>query len=162
VQDLCLLRNAVPALRLLKDAGFKLIMVTNQSGIGRGYFTETTLLKIHAHLQNLLRKKGVPLDAIYYCPHAPGDECSCRKPALGMVRQARRDFTLDLKRSFTVGDHPNDVLLGENMGGTGIFVLTGHGKEEYRTMQQSSAKDMPKLVVADLLAAARLIVKAGQ
>jgi histidinol-phosphate phosphatase family protein len=155
VRDLRLFADAVLALKKLKQAGFKIILVTNQSGIGRGYLTEKKLLQIHAVLEKRLAAAGVALDAIYYCPHHPDAVCGCRKPKLGMVEQARKRFHLDLKRSFTIGDHTGDVNLGQAMGGTAIFVLTGHGREEYPKLKAKGAK--PDYIAKNLLSAARYI-----
>jgi histidinol-phosphate phosphatase family protein len=160
VKDVRLFAKAVDGLRLLQDAGYKLIMVTNQSGIGRGYFTEKKLHQVHAYLEKLLLKKGVKLDAIYYCPHHPDEDCDCRKPKLGMVKRARRELNVDLKRSYTIGDHKGDFLLGQNMGGTGIFVLTGHGKHEYEKIKKSNGALNPDRVEKSFYTAAKWI--AGQ
>ncbi|MCX5779131.1 MAG: HAD family hydrolase [Elusimicrobia bacterium] len=159
VKDIRLFSCAVPALKKLRDAGFKIIMVTNQSGIGRGYLTEKKLLQIHVHLNKLLSAAGVPLDGVYYCPHHPDVACGCRKPKLGMVEQARKRFSIDLKRSFTIGDHAADVKLGQAMGGGAIFVLTGHGREEYPKLTAKGAK--PDHVAKNILAAARYITAHG-
>jgi len=160
IKDVRILRGTEEALQLLRGAGYLLILVTNQSGIGRGYFTETKLKQIHAHIQKKLTKKGLGFDAIYYCPHVPDDKCTCRKPKTGMVLQAAKRFSIDLSRSFTIGDHVNDFLLGQNMGGKGIFILTGHGRHEYKKIQASSGKMKPDIVAKNILAAARCIVAA--
>ena len=159
VKGLRLFAGAVKAMKLLKEAGFKLIMVTNQSGIGRGYLTEATLARIHAHLEKMLKKQGVSFDGVYYCPHHPDVKCSCRKPNLGMVRAAQRRFGLDLKRSYVIGDHVNDFLLAQNMKGTGIFVLTGHGKHEQEKIRKSKGVLRPDHIEKNILTAARLIIR---
>ncbi|MBN1621167.1 MAG: HAD family hydrolase [Endomicrobiales bacterium] len=158
VKDIRILSGTVESLSLLRKAGYKLILVTNQSGIGRGYLTKKKLALIHTHLKKLLKKKGVYLDALYYCPHAPGDNCSCRKPKLGMVKLAQKRLNIDLKKSFTIGDHVNDFLLGQNMGGTGIFLLTGHGKEELEKINSSGGRLKPDRIEQNLLAAAKWIL----
>ncbi|MHB9155712.1 MAG: D-glycero-alpha-D-manno-heptose-1,7-bisphosphate 7-phosphatase [Endomicrobiales bacterium] len=159
IKDVALLSGAPEALRLLKQAGFKLVLVTNQSGIGRGYFSEEAMHRVHRHLQKLLAKKGARLDGIYYCPHGPETGCSCRKPALGMVKKARRELNLDLKNSFTVGDHRGDFLLGRNMGGKGIFVLTGHGRREIEKIRREESGPAPDRVERNLCRAAKWIVR---
>lgn len=159
IKDLRLLSGAVAGMKLLKKAGYKLVLITNQSGIGRGYFTEAKLKKIHVRLAEMLKEKGAPLDAIYYCPHLPDDECACRKPKLGLIRKAGKRLNLDLKRSFSVGDHPGDFLLGQNMGGKGIFVLTGHGRKEFRNLRRREDGARPDRVERNLLSAARWIAK---
>lgn len=158
IKDIKLLKGAVEALKMLKTAGYKLIFVTNQSGIARGFLTETKLRKIHLYLDKMLKKKGVSLDAIYYCPHHPTDSCTCRKPNTGLVRKAAKRFNLDLRRSFSIGDHTGDFLLGQNMGGKGIFILTGHGKKENEKISKTGGKLKPDHTAKNLLSAAKWIL----
>jgi len=158
IKDIELFAHTIPALKLLKKAGFKLILVTNQSGIGRGYFTEEKLGRIHTSLQKLLTSKGAGFDAVYYCPHAPGAGCSCRKPNLGLVKLAGKKFHLNLKRSYSIGDHSGDFLLGRNMGGKGVFVLTGHGKREYRKFVKDPSAPRPDRIEKNILSAAKWIL----
>jgi histidinol-phosphate phosphatase family protein len=117
-------------LQLLSNHGFKLILTTNQSGIARKYFTLSQLKSVHKKMVMLLAKSGVKLDAIYYCPHAPDDRCSCRKPLIGMILKAKTRFNLDLTKSYSIGDKLTDVQLAHNFNGKGILVLTGYGKKE--------------------------------
>jgi histidinol-phosphate phosphatase family protein len=159
VKDLALLNGAVEGLRGLRSAGFKVIMVTNQSGIGRGYLTETKLAQIHAHLQKLLSMKKAAFDGVYYCRHLPEDGCACRKPRLGMVNEAAKKFNIDLKSSYSIGDHVNDLLLGQNMGGKGVFILTGHGKEEFRKIRREPGKYKPDHVAKNFREGAEWIIK---
>lgn len=159
IKDVKLFAHAVAAMKLLAGAGFKLVMVTNQSGIGRGYLTEEKLHQIHSYLEKLLARRGVKFDAIYYCPHHPEKECACRKPKTGMVKRAAKELNIDLKRSYTIGDHKGDFLLGQNMGGTGIFVLTGHGREEHKKIQASGGALTPDRIEKNIYTAARWIVK---
>jgi D-glycero-D-manno-heptose 1,7-bisphosphate phosphatase len=159
IKDVQLIKGAVEAVKLLKSSGYKVIVLTNQSGIGRGYFTEPELLKVHAFLVKLLKKKGVILDGIYYCPHHPDADCSCRKPKTGMVIKAKRKLNLDLESSYTIGDHKGDFLLGQNMGGKGIFVLTGHGKHELKKIKAEPEKYIPDHISSNILSAAKWIIK---
>jgi len=159
IKEVKLLGGSARALRMLKDAGFKLIVVTNQSGVARGYLNIKKLKEIHRFLQKLLRKKGVKLDAIYFCPHGADSRCLCRKPKLGMVNKAKKRFNLDLRRSFAVGDHTKDFLLGQNMGGKGIFLLTGHGKRELKKIHSSPRGLKPDKMFKNLLGAAKYIAK---
>ncbi|MFH1369263.1 MAG: HAD family hydrolase [Elusimicrobiota bacterium] len=140
LKDIKIFSGAVKGLKLLRESGFKTILVTNQSAIARGYLTEKKLRKIHARLQELLKRKGVAFDGIYYCRHLPGDGCLCRKPGTGMVKAAARRFKIDLKKSFTIGDHVNDFLLGKNMGGKAVFLLTGHGREEFGKIKKTGKR----------------------
>lgn len=115
------------AMHRLADLGFGLVVITNQSGIARGYFDLATLARIHDRLRDLLKVHGVRLDGIYLCPHGPDDDCDCRKPLPGMVNQAVADLGFDPKRAFVVGDKRVDVELARAVGATGILVRTGHG-----------------------------------
>ncbi|MGE3513098.1 MAG: D-glycero-alpha-D-manno-heptose-1,7-bisphosphate 7-phosphatase [Vicinamibacterales bacterium] len=128
---------ATVAIRALNRAGFRVIMVTNQSGIARGFFDEATVQAVHAHIAERLAEGGAHLDAYYYCPHHPDGRvapyagpCSCRKPARGLIERAVRELSVDPARSFTVGDRWLDVKLAQNVGGRGILVRTGYGALE--------------------------------
>lgn len=158
-----LITGAVAALRSLRAHGYKLVMVTNQSGIGRGYYTVNDMHRVHEHIQHELGKHGAAFDRIYFCPHHPEKPCQCRKPNLGMVRKAQRTLSLDLKRSFTIGDHAGDFILGQRMGGKGIFVLTGHGRLVLEEKLHTKAiNDVPDKIVRNLPAAVRWILAQEQ
>jgi len=113
------------ALKRLQDRGYLLVVVTNQSGIGRGYFNEETAIAVNLAMVEMLREEGVVLASIYYCPHHPGDGCRCRKPGLLMVERAVVDLGIDKDRSWFVGDIDKDVLTGMNAGLKPILVETG-------------------------------------
>ncbi len=113
------------ALASVKQAGAKLIIVTNQSGIARGLFSHNELEAVHMKLVQLLEVAGVSLDAIYYCPHHPDDGCGCRKPNRGMIDQAVREHGVDLERSYVIGDHARDIELAKRVGVRSILVTTG-------------------------------------
>jgi heptosyltransferase-2 len=113
------------ALSKLKQAGARLIVVTNQSGIARGFFSVGDLDAIHAKLRRLLDEAGVSLDAIYFCPHHPDDSCDCRKPRTGLIDRAVLERQIDLGRSYLIGDHVRDVELAKCVGSRSILVTTG-------------------------------------
>ncbi len=124
------------AIREARRAGFKVFIVTNQSGVGRGYLTEAELEKLHAGLAEALAAGGAPVDAIYYCPHHEQaglgryrTACECRKPAPGMALRAAREHDLDLSASYMVGDKIDDVKFGLAAGATPILVRTGYGRD---------------------------------
>jgi D-glycero-D-manno-heptose 1,7-bisphosphate phosphatase len=128
---------SIAAIRALNLAGFRTVMVTNQSGIARGFFDEAVVHDIHRHIAEELRAGGAYLDAYYYCPHHPdghvagyGGPCDCRKPRPGLVERATRELGVDPARSFTVGDRWLDVKLAANVGAKGILVRTGYGALE--------------------------------
>lgn len=117
-----LLPGAVEGMRQLQMLGYRLVIVTNQSGVARGYFTETTLQAIHTHLAEMLRAEGITLAGIYYCPHGPGDDCNCRKPRPGLALQAARDCQGDLKQSYVIGDKDSDIGLAKAVEAKGILI----------------------------------------
>jgi D-glycero-D-manno-heptose 1,7-bisphosphate phosphatase len=155
-----LLRGAGQALRRLNESGFAVVLVTNQSGVARGYFTEADVQAVNAQLQKLLAKHGAHFDAIYYCPHHPEGKvlkyrrnCRCRKPAAGLFSRAARELNLDLSRSFAIGDNVRDLLPLHKLGGRTILVLTGLGE----TMVEAS-EGIANAVVANLTVAVKWIL----
>lgn len=121
---------AAQAIRRLNEAGLPVVVVTNQSGVGRGYFPESLVLEVHEMMKQELSANGARLDGIYYCPHTSAEQCACRKPKLGMLQQAAREHGLDVAKSFMVGDRYSDLLLANNAGARGILVRTGYGAGE--------------------------------
>lgn len=139
LQDFKLVPGVGEAIKLLNEDEFKVIVVTNQAGVARGYFGEDKIKEIHQEMRRQLREKGAYLDGIYYCPHHPTEgvgkykkNCWCRKPNPGMVEKAAKDFNLDLGKSYVIGDQLIDVKLGNNAGCKTVLVLTGYGRESYR------------------------------
>ena len=122
-----LIDGAAAGLRRLAELGLGLVVVTNQSAIGRGYFDRARLEEIHARLVADLAAEGVRLDGIFFCPHHPDDACDCRKPAPGMALRAAAELGFDPARSFVVGDMEGDLGLGRAIGATTFLVRTGHG-----------------------------------
>ncbi|MEA5000559.1 MAG: D-glycero-beta-D-manno-heptose 1,7-bisphosphate 7-phosphatase [Endomicrobiaceae bacterium] len=155
-KDLKIYSFAKKSILKLQQAGFKIVIVTNQSGIARGFFSEGKLKKIHNKLIALLKEQGIKIDGIYYCPHGPDDICDCRKPKTGMALQAAKDLNIDLQKSYTIGDSVRDYLLGYNFGGKGVLVLTGHGKKQ--SLKTEQEKQKPLAVVKNLYQAANVIM----
>jgi len=120
-----LLPNAVKGLKAIMDKGYTLIMITNQSGINRGYFTLETLEAIHAKLCGILAEGGVRLENIYFCPHRPDEHCHCRKPETGMLEQACQDYDIDLEHSAMIGDSEGDIKMAKRFGIKAIQVTYG-------------------------------------
>lgn len=149
VEDLSFFSYTDEAIRLLKEHGFLIIVVTNQSGIGRGIFPESAMHEIHEKIQRDLTEK---LDAFYFCPHLPTDGCRCRKPNLGMIEAARARFAIDLENSWIIGDKALDVELGWNAGIKTALVLTGYGRKDIEKLPKK-----PDIVAETLIAAAESI-----
>ena len=126
--DVRLLPGAAQCLKVLADAGFLIVIATNQSGIGRGYFTESDLEAVHERLRSQLRNEGADFHAIYYCPHRPDDGCDCRKPKPGLILRAASDLGIDLGASYSIGDREWDVEAGRAAGTRTILVTNGHAR----------------------------------
>ena len=155
---------SLEAVRMIREAGFKAVVVTNQSGVGRGFFTEDDLHRLHERMADVFEAENTPLDAFYYCPHFEGSSlaeynkaCSCRKPATGMIRRAAEDLGLDPEASYMIGDKVEDILLGVHAGALPILVLTGYGRESLATLKERGIR--PAFVAETLLEAARWIVR---
>ncbi len=127
--------DTVPALRALQAAGFVLFLVTHQAGVGMGLITQAEADRVSAHVADRLREAGIGLAAVYCCPHRRDEGCGCIKPKPHFLHLAARDHGIDLGRSYAIGDHPHDVDLAVNAGGTGIYVLTGHGEKHRRELR---------------------------
>lgn len=147
IEDLRLFPFTYEAVGLLKAAGFLIIVVTNQSGIGRGIYDEAAMHAIHDEMQ--VRLDGM-IDAFYHCPHLPCDGCACRKPGLGMIRSAQSEFNIDLAQSWMIGDKKLDIETGRNAGTRTAMVLTGYGRTHSTDMDFK-----PDVLADDLLAAVR-------
>jgi D-glycero-D-manno-heptose 1,7-bisphosphate phosphatase len=154
--------GAAEAIRMLREAGFVVIVVTNQSGIGRGYYDEAAVETLHRYMDAELAKAGTTVDGYYFCPHHPHKgigkylmECDCRKPLPGRLLRAADEFSIDLSRSYLVGDKLSDVEAALKAGSTPLLVTTGHGEKH--------APDVPPgtRVLPDLMAAAREIIAAA-
>lgn len=155
---------AAAAIKHLNDAGWLAIVVTNQAGVARGYFSEDMIQTVHAEMTKELENGGARLDAVYYCAHHPsvGEppyrfDCDCRKPKPGLISRAARDFDIDLAGSWMVGDRYSDVELARNAGVQSMFVLSGYGRGEWEH-QRSSWTKQPDLVAENLLEAVRVIL----
>jgi D-glycero-D-manno-heptose 1,7-bisphosphate phosphatase len=139
------------AIRRLNEAGFGVAVITNQSGIARGYFDLARLEAIHARLTGLLAAEGARIDGIYLCPHGPDDACDCRKPLPGMVSQAVAEHGFDPAQAVMIGDKEVDVELGLAVGAATFLVRTGHGHKHVEGTKAAH-------VVDDLAQAVELIL----
>ena len=168
-EDLKLIPGVPQAVRQLNEAGFRVVVVTNQAGVARGYYGEEDVKLLHQYLNELLGTKGAHVDAFYYCPHHPEhgigrykQECSCRKPGIGMFETADRDCLVDRAKSFMVGDKLIDTEAGHRFGIRSILVGTGYGAGIRR---QEAERENPEETpgydwyAEDLKAAADLICR---
>jgi histidinol-phosphate phosphatase family protein len=146
------------AVRLLNEAGLRVFVVTNQSGVARGYFGEDVLRAVHDRLRAGLARGGASLEEIYYCPHLPSisGECECRKPRPGMLRRAEKEFGVDLAGSWVVGDMITDTEMGRAVGARTVLVKTGYGLGQL-TYQRDRWTVQPDLVCENVLEAAQRI-----
>ncbi len=142
-----LIPRSAEAIRDANAAGIKVFVITNQSGIARGFLTEQQLAELHRRLLELLQRERAHIDGIYYCPHYPelgsdgyGGGCECRKPKPGLLQRAAKEFDVDLARSYLVGDRLIDIQTGKAAGTTNVLVLTGYGRREY---EASGVNDPP-------------------
>jgi histidinol-phosphate phosphatase family protein len=151
-----LLPGVAEGLRRMQALGLRLVLVTNQSGVGRGYFGRAAVERVHGRLLELLERQGVDLDAIYICPHTPEEACGCRKPLPGLIERAAADLGIDLgagpAQSFVIGDKPCDVDLGLVVNATTFLVTTGYGAGH-----AAQGTCQPQYIVDDLVQAARHI-----
>ena len=150
--DLTVLPGVGAALARLKQAGARLVVVTNQSGLGRGYFTSRDLEAIHSKLRLVLAEDGVTLDGLYFCPHHPDDHCNCRKPARGMIDRAHAELQVDLSRAYVIGDSVRDVELAKQVGAQSLLVMTGPSGAE--ALADLTVRDLPPDYVAEGLSQA--------
>ena len=153
------------AIKNLNDNNWLAIVVTNQAGVARGYFSEDVILSVHEQLEKQLATQNARLDAIYYCAHHPtvGEppyrlDCDCRKPRAGLINRATTDFEIDLSNSWMVGDRYSDLELANNAGLRSAFVLSGYGRGEWE-FQRSQWKLQPDLVSENLFEAVKSILK---
>lgn len=164
-EDLEFLPGAAEAMRQLKEAGFKLAVITNQAGVARGYYTCRDVEYLHQVMNERLRDLGAEVDAFYYCPHHPvhgigsyKQACSCRKPGIGMFEMAEQKFQVDKGHSYMIGDKRIDTEAGHRYGVNSILVGTGYGKEEAEQAAAEGVKDAYDFYAATLMDAARYII----
>ncbi len=144
LEDVAFIRGSEAAIARLNHAGAKVVVISNQSGVGRGYFTEAFVQLTHETLRAQLAQHEAHIDAFYFCPHAPEAECECRKPKLGMLEEAARDFKMEL-RGVMIGDRVSDLQTGEHAGLLRVLVKTGYGAKTF-----AEGKYRADLVAEDL------------
>lgn len=162
IDQLKLVPKSAETIKGLNEGGFKVIVISNQSGVARGYYQEKDIKIYNNEMKRQLEEKGAHIDAIYYCPHHPEAtikeyriDCNCRKPKPGMLKRAEKDLNLDLKRSFLIGDKISDIEAGYRAGCKTILVLTGQGNGELKKISEMDIK--PNYISKDLHTAIQII-----
>ncbi|HDZ90306.1 MAG TPA: HAD family hydrolase [Deltaproteobacteria bacterium] len=160
-----LLPGSAEAIRLFNENGYLVVVVSNQSGVGRGYFPLELVNEVHDRMKTLLAGEGARVDGIFFCPHYPGGKlpeysvsCECRKPGTGLIKMACESFDIDLENSYVIGDRSTDVELARNAGARGILVKTGYGRGDLEYVFPG-LPFRPLHTADDLLEAARWIVE---
>ncbi len=155
IEHFKLLPGVIEGLKLLKERGFKLIIITNQSGIGRGYYTEEDFHKFNSHLVKELFANGIKIEETFFCPHHPDEKCDCRKPSTRFIDESASKYDIDLKKSWVIGDHPHDIKMGKLAGCKTIYMLSGHGVKHRGELGNIK----PELIAEHFLDAAKFILK---
>ena len=154
IEDFEYEKNVVEGLLKLRDLGYRFAIITNQAGIARGYYTEEDYLKLQSFIEDDLFKKGIKIEKSYFCPHHPnvtgkyGVECNCRKPNTGNFELAIKEFDIDVKNSFMIGDKITDLIPAEKLGITPVLVKTGYGLESLKKLEGTK---LNSIVVNDIL-----------
>lgn len=164
LEKLVIYPQTFDAVRKINESGMKCVVITNQSGVARGYFTEDLVSEVHRRIQDALRERGAHIDAFFYCPHHPTEGkapyrivCCCRKPEAGMLIAAAKDMGINLKQSYMIGDSLKDMEAGAKGGAKGILVRTGYGKEQEKELICSPVR--PSYIADDILEAVEWIIK---
>jgi len=166
VERVALYPWSIGAVRAFNRAGVRVVLLSNQSGVARGFFTEAVVQQVHDHIAHLLGAGGARIDAYYYCPHHPDGKvpeyarvCDCRKPKRGLVDRAAKELGIEPSRSFVIGDRWLDVELARAIGGRGVLVRTGYGQAEETRPREGLAADA---ISDNLIGAASWILRAIQ
>jgi histidinol-phosphate phosphatase family protein len=152
-----LYKGVAQGLRLLASHGFLLVVVTNQSGISRGYYTHEVVAGLHRRLQDLLAREGVRIDKFYYCPHAPADGCSCRKPGIELFNKAAKDLAIHIPSSAIIGDKPLDIEAGRKLGMLTALVRN----PDFKVNPDDPVKPSADFEAPSFLAACELVLARG-
>lgn len=150
------LEKSLEAIALLNQNGFRVVVITNQSGLARGLFDEKTLNAIHQKMHDEAAKFGGKIEAIYFCPHQASDECKCRKPKAGLLKQFATDYEVDLAKIYFIGDSWRDIQAAQNAGAIPILVKSGNGA---KTLQENRPLLTSILIFENLYDAAKSITK---
>ncbi len=156
LEDFELLDGVIDGLKLLQN-DFLFFIVTNQSGIGRGFYSIKDFQKFNNHLINVLKTQNIEIVKTYFCPHVKEDECKCRKPKTKFIDEIIKEFNIDIKKSWMIGDHPSDIQFGINAGCRTIFLTTGHGFEHLDDLKSLGIE--PTIIQENFLKAVKDILE---
>lgn len=141
-EDFRFIPKSLTALKILTKAGYKIIIVSNQAGVGDGVYSRTALTEITRKMRVRMKRLRIKIAGIYYCLHGRRSNCACRKPKPGLLKQAARDFRFNKKQTYFIGDKISDILAGKRFGIKTAFVLTGHGRTHRKKISHSSKPDL--------------------
>jgi len=156
IEDLEVLPGVIDGLRLLQEQ-FLLFIITNQSGIGRGYFTIKDFHNFNNNLLNKLKEADIKIENTYFCPHIKEDNCDCRKPKTKFIELILSNYIIDLKNSWMIGDHPSDIEFGVNAGCKTIYLTTGHGDRHLEELEVRGLE--PTIITDNFLDASKKIIE---
>ncbi len=146
IKDFEFNKDIFPTLLSLQSLGFLLIIVTNQSGIGRGYYSEEAYQELTAYMIGCFAKEDITIDAVYHCPHEPDAGCACRKPRTGMLIAAEKEFDIDMKNSWMIGDKNSDMLVGKNAGVENRIFVSSNGVSEEASYSVKTVREIVEIV----------------
>ncbi|MHA1271949.1 MAG: D-glycero-alpha-D-manno-heptose-1,7-bisphosphate 7-phosphatase [Promethearchaeota archaeon] len=156
IKDFKLLSGVIKGLKLLQQH-FLLFIITNQSGIGKGYYTIQDFFKFNNHLIKILKQNTIKIEKTFFCPHTDEDNCECKKPKTKFIEIITSNYQINLKDSWVIGDHPSDVMLGVNSGCKTIYLLTGHGQKHFQELHSEGIN--PTYIAKNFLSAVNFILK---
>ncbi|MGB5912680.1 MAG: HAD family hydrolase [Promethearchaeia archaeon] len=156
LEDFEILPGVIEGLNLLKEL-FLFFIVTNQSGIGKGYYSVEDFHNFNNHLLNTLDKNNIKIEKTYFCPHMAEDHCECKKPKPKFIQLIAEEYNINRKESWVIGDHPSDILFGLNGGCKTVYLRTGHGERHFKELEQKNIE--PYIITDHFLKASKLILK---
>lgn len=156
VEDFELLPGVIEGLKILQE-NFLLFIVTNQSGIGKGYYTDIEFHKFNDHLIRILKEHQIRIERTFYCPHVREDNCECKKPKIKYIREIVDGWNVDINNSWVIGDHPSDILFGINAGSRTVYLISGHGKKHLHELEIKGIK--PTIISSNFLNTAKKIIE---
>lgn len=147
------IKGSLEAIARLSQAGYEVVIVTNQSGIGRGLFSADTLAKIHVRMIDYVQQHGGKIQSVLFCPHHPDDGCDCRKPLAGLYKQLADRLNINFSAVYSVGDSVRDLIAAKTAGAKPVLVKTGNGKKSLKKIADNSHIDLDGTLVFETLAA---------